>query len=452
MRIEKKELDALTAELTIVIEKDDYLNEYKDQLKTYQQKAAMKGFRKGKTPLGLIQKMYGAGAMQESVSKILGNKINDIIGGDEFNIIGEPLFLDEDNVPVIDHLNPTEYAYRFEIGLEPEFTPQGAEESDVYEKYNVVISDAMIDEEVEELKKKFGEQKDVEDKIVEGDVIYLSVKELDGKDFKAEGLESEFSVQLNDLSDKNKKAFLKLKASENIDFDIFSLEKEMSRENVYKYLLKTPMPTEEEEGSDEKMFRGQITRVVRNLPGEFNQELFDKYFGPEKVKSEEEARGEIKSYINDYYTNETTNYLNREIMEALVAKNKFDLPENFIKKWVNREQEMPEDKFSNFIEEMKWRVIKKKLVKRFEVEVKEQEILNYFIGMIRNYSPYIDEATLKNTAFSLMKNREQVNSAIEAVSSSKLFEEIRKVVKTTDKDIDRDAFLEKVKEINERMK
>ena len=35
MRIEKKELDALTAELTLVIEKDDYLPEYQDRLKSY---------------------------------------------------------------------------------------------------------------------------------------------------------------------------------------------------------------------------------------------------------------------------------------------------------------------------------------------------------------------------------------------------------------------------------
>lgn len=449
MRIDKKELDALTAELTIIIEKDDYLKEYKNQLTTYQQKASMKGFRKGKTPLALIQKMYGAGAMQESVSKILGDKINDIISGDEYNIIGEPLFLDEDNIPVIDHTNPGDYSYRFEIGLEPEFTPVGAEESDVYEKYNVLVSEEMINEEVEELKKKFGEQKDVEDKIVEGDVVYLSVKELEGNDFKEDGLESEFSVQVNDLTEDMQKQFFKLKASDNIDIDIFSLEKDMTQENVYKYLLKTPMPEEGNEPNN--MFRGQITRVVRNEPSAFDQALFDKYFGPEKVKSEEEARENIKSYINDYYSNEATNFLNRKIMEALVEKNKFDLPENFIKKWVNREQEMPEDKFSTFIEEMKWRVIKKKLVKRFEVEVKEQEILNYFVGMIRNYSPYIDEATLKNTAFSLMKNREQVNSAIEAVSSGKLFEEIRKVVKTEDKDIERDDFLEQVKEINKRM-
>ena len=450
MRIEKKELDALTAELTLTIEKDDYLPDFKEQLKTYQQKAAMKGFRKGKTPINLIKKMYGASAMQEAVSKILSDKINDIITGDEYQIIGEPLFLDEDNVPVIDHTDPADYSYRFEIGLEPQFDVIGASDGDTYGKYNVLISEEMINEEVEELKKKFGNQNDVEDTIVENDVVYVVAKELDGKKLKEGGVESEFSFNVDSVEDKVKKTFLKSKVGDSVDFDIFNLEKGLTEENVYKYFIKKGKPAEGEPEIG-KMFRGEVSRVVRSESAEFNQELFDKYFGPDEVKSEDEAREKIKAYIGDYYSNEAKNFLNREIMEALVEKNKFDLPETFIKKWVNREKEMPEDQFEAFIQEMKWRVIKKKLVKTFEVEVKEQEILNYFVSMIRNYSPYIDEATLKNTAFSLMKNREQVNSAIEAVSSGKLFDEIREVISIEDNDIDKDAFLEKVKEINKRM-
>jgi len=450
MKIEKKDIDALTAELTLIIEKDDYLNDYNNQLKNYKQKASMKGFRKGKTPMGIVKKMYGASAMQEAVSNVLSKKINEIITGDEYQIIGEPLFLDENNVPLIDHNDPKDYSYRFEIGMEPTFEAKGASDGDVYNQYSVLISEEMINEEVEELKKKFGNQDDVDTLILEDDVIYFAVKEMDGSDLKEEGTESDFSVSAKSIQEDLKKEVLKLKTGDSIDFDIFQLEKDLPEENVYKYFLKKDKPAEDQPQIG-NMFRGQIMRVVRNVPSEFNQTLFNQYFGEDVVKTEEEARDKIKAYIGDYFSNEAVNFLNREIMEALVEANKFDLPETFIKKWVNREKEMPEDQFDSFITEMKWRVIKKKLVKRFEVEVQEQEILNYFVNMIKNYSPYIDEGTLKNTAFSLMKNREQVNSAIEAVSSGKLFDEIRNVVKIETEDIDRESFLEKVKEINKRM-
>lgn len=448
MRIDKKDLDALTAELTITIEKSDYKEAYDKSINDYRQKAQLKGFRKGKTPLTIIKKMYGAAVLQESVSKILGEKINELITGDEYQIIGEPLFLDENNVPDIDHNNPQDYSYRFEIGLEPQFEVKGASETDSYGQYEVVVSDEMIDEEVAELKKKFGNQNETEETIVKGDVIYISATELDGKKAKEGGHTTDFNFNTDSLVDEVKDEVLKLKKGDKFSFDIFNFEKDLSEENVYKYLLKTEKNDDAPIGGQ---FEGEITKVIRLEESEFNQELFDKYFGEGEVKSEEDAREKIKSYIGDYYSNETTNYLNREIMEALVENNQFDLPETFIKKWINREQEMTDEQFEKFISEMKWRVIKKKLVKRFEVEVEEQEILNYFVQMIRNYSPYIDEATLKNTAFSLMKNREQVNSAIEAVSSGKLFDKVREVVSIDKNEIDKESFLNKVKEMNARM-
>ncbi|MGA0284559.1 MAG: hypothetical protein ACO3M5_07575 [Saprospiraceae bacterium] len=48
-----------------------------------------------------------------------------------------------------------------------------------------------------------------------------------------------------------------------------------------------------------------------------------------------------------------------------------------------------------------------------------------------------------------MKNREQVNKAVEAVSSGKLFDVLRGIVEIKDKEVARDAFNKRVKEINE---
>ena len=62
----------------------------------------------------------------------------------------------------------------------------------------------------------------------------------------------------------------------------------------------------------------------------------------------------------------------------------------------------------------------------------------------------MDEASLKNTVFSLMQNREQVNTAVETISSGKLFDEIRKVVKLEAATIDKDGFYELAKELNQK--
>ena len=139
MKVEKNQIDELNAELTLIIEKEDYLEDYNKQIKDYRQKAQLKGFRKGKTPISVIKKMYGNSLLQESVSKILNDKITDIITGDEYNIIGEPFLVDKDNLPQIDSTKLEDYTYKFELGLEPEFNVIGISDSDVYAKYKVCL-------------------------------------------------------------------------------------------------------------------------------------------------------------------------------------------------------------------------------------------------------------------------------------------------------------------------
>ena len=449
MKIERKELGALTEELTLIIEKQDYLPEYEQQLKSYQQKAQLKGFRKGKTPMGLIKKMYGTATMQESVSKILGEKLNELITGDEINIIGEPLFLDNEDVPEIDHSSPEDYTYKFEVGLEPEFEVKGASENDSYIKRNMIISEDMIDEEMNVGLSRLGEQKETDDKIKEDDIIYVEVKEKENGEIKEDGHQSDFSLSWGSLTDAYQKKFKGLSKGDQLEVNIYDIEKDMERENAIKYFLKINTEEEGAEVPESEIYNAEITKVMRVENAEMNQDFFDKYFGKDQVSSEEEAREKIKTLLSDHFNNESINLLNREIMHGLVEANDFALPEEFLKKWISKEQEVTDEQFNSFVQELKWRTIKKKLSKSHDIKVEEKEILEHFVQMIRNYSPYIDEATLKNTVFSLMKNREQVNQAAEAVSSGKLFDVLRDIVKIEEKEVSKDDFMAKVKEINE---
>ena len=119
--------------------------------------------------------------------------------------------------------------------------------------------------------------------------------------------------------------------------------------------------------------------------------------------------------------------------------------------WVNEWSSITDEQFDSFKTELKWRIIKKKLVKQFEIEVKEDEIFQFFVNAVRNYSPYMDEASLKNTVFSLMQNREQLNSAVENISSGKLFDAIREVIQVEEKSIDKDGFYKIVETLNQKV-
>ena len=450
MKIDKIDTGNLTADLTIVIEKDDFIPDYKKKLKSLQAKSQLKGFRKGKAPSSIIEKMYGGQAMQEIISKLLTDQINGVITGEDYDIIGEPIFKDENNVPEIDHKNPQDYTYNFKIGLEPEFDVTGLEESNVYTKYDIQISDTLLEEEKENIKKRMGTQDSTDQVITDGDIIYMDVQEKENGAVKEDGVEANFSVQFDSLTEEYKKTFKTKKKDDELEIDVYALEENLPKESVHKYLLKINPDGDINPDDINPKFHAVISNVVRLKPAEFNQELFDKYFGKDNVKDETAAEEKIREYMGEYYNQESDNMLNREIMEALMEKNSFDLPEDFLKDWIDKESKMPDDQFQGFLKELKWSLIKKKLVKRFEVKVEEKEIFDYFVKAVRNYSPYIDENSLKNTVFSLMQNREQLNKAVETISSGKLFDEVRKVVKTESKSIEKDDFYDKVKTIQEK--
>ena len=451
MKLEKNQIDELNAELTLVIEKDDYLGEYDKQIKSYQQKAQLKGFRKGKTPINVIKKMYGGAVLQEAVSKILTEKINEIISDDELNIIGEPYLIDRENLPVLNHKNPEDYTYKFEVGMEPQFAVAGITESDSYERPEVTISKEMVDEEITSLQKRLGQQSSSDELIQDSDVLYFISKELKEGTLVDDGHTSEFSVAMEKVNPKYQLDLYKMKKGDTLDVDIYELESGLPSNQVEKYLLKVGDDLDLSQMSSD--FRLEVKDVVTLTPAKLDQDLFDKSFGKDEVKSEEEARDKIEGHLKDYFDQESNKLVNRRIMEALMVKNPMELPDAFLKKWLTTDpgKEPPtEEQFEQFKKELKWRIIKKKLNKRFDVEVQEEEIFQYFVSAVKSYSPYMDEASIKNTVFSLMQNREQVNTAVETISSGKLFDEIRKVVKLDSSSIDKEGFYELAKELNQK--
>jgi len=79
MKIEKQHLDDLNAVIKLTIEKSDYEDTFNTELKNYKNKVQLKGFRKGKTPLSSIKKMYGKSVLLDVVNKTLQEKLSGLM-------------------------------------------------------------------------------------------------------------------------------------------------------------------------------------------------------------------------------------------------------------------------------------------------------------------------------------------------------------------------------------
>ena len=68
---------------------------------------------------------------------------------------------------------------------------------------------------------------------------------------------------------------------------------------------------------------------------EVNQELFDKVFGPDVVKSQEELKGKIKEDAEKQFLTQADQQLLNAVTEYLVENTKFDLPAELMSSYVH---------------------------------------------------------------------------------------------------------------------
>ena len=171
--IEKK--DDLNATISVQIENADYAPEIEKQLKNYQHKANIPGFRPGKVPKSMIENMYGNTVLLEAINSAASKGLFDYIDSNKLNILGQPVLSDDSKIDEL--AKGKEYIFKFDIGLSPDIK-LNVSTADVFEKYVVKVDDKQVDEEVDRLKKQFGTLTEI-DEAGDNDMVYCSFDELD---------------------------------------------------------------------------------------------------------------------------------------------------------------------------------------------------------------------------------------------------------------------------------
>jgi len=132
----------LLATIQIDIDKADYAEDVKKALKDYQHKAVLPGFRQGKVPFGMIEKMYGASVTFDKLNKKVSEALNNHIIENKLDIMGYPLS-DPDKQQPTDPETQDTMSFFFEVGLKPEISVNLGEIK--INDYNIKASDKEID-------------------------------------------------------------------------------------------------------------------------------------------------------------------------------------------------------------------------------------------------------------------------------------------------------------------
>ncbi|MFO7754671.1 MAG: trigger factor [Bacteroidales bacterium] len=451
MNITKENTGELNAVLKVVVVKDDYQEKVDEVLKDHKKKANLKGFRPGKVPFALIKKMYGTSVQLEEINKIVSEGVSNYITEEKLDILGDPLPVADEN-DNIDLETQDDFVFSFEVGLAPDFEVKLSGKNKV-PYYEIKIDKKLRNDFLDSYRRRFGkyEEADIvaEDDMVRGDIVKLS----DEGEAIEETRKHDSALSVKVIKDEDvKKAFIGSKAGDTVDFDI---RKSFPNEHEIAGLLQT----EHENVADVKgMYRFHIKTVSRFALAEVNQELFDQVYGEGTVSTKEEFMSRLDDEIKDNLAKESEYKLSLDARNMVIEKTDFDLPEEFLKKWLVRTnkditEEQVEKDFDSFLRDLRWQLIRNKIAKENEIKVEEQDLINEAKEFTRmQFQQYgifnAEDSQLEQYAREILKKEEDYRRIADKVIDDKVISSIKEQVKIDTKKVSTDEFNKMIKELS----
>jgi trigger factor len=412
MNVTQENIDGLNAVLKVKVVSEDYQPKVESALKTYQKKANIPGFRPGKVPTSLIKKMHGKAILIESINQLLQDTVNNYLKDNNIDLLGQPLPKNTDNT--VDWENQKEFEFSYEMGLAPKFE-LNLSAKDKFTYQTVKIDDELINKYVTDIAKRYGKVENVE-VAEEGDLLNGDFVELDANGAILEGgifkaASPLFPSRIKD--EATKKALVGLKKEDKL-----VIEAQKLSDNALELAGILGITKEQAEAALTSKFQFTVKTITRNLPADSNQELFDKVYGPGVVNNEEEFRAKIKEELAGMFVNDSDRKLYNNIVDHLMENVKFDLPTEFLKRWIIAANEKPvtveqvEAEFENYSKGIKWQLIENRIIKDNNLQVTNEEMVDYTKNLLKKqlgqYNPVaISDDDLNQTAQRVLSNRDE---------------------------------------------
>ncbi len=445
MNITREDKDALNAVLKLKIEKVDYEKRINEELKNYRKKANIDGFRPGMVPMGLVKKLYYKSILLEEVNKLISESMSKYIIDEKLRILGDPMPSEEGNGE-IDWDSQTDFEFSFDVGLAPEIDIN-LTKRDKIPYYTISVDEKMLNSYIDNYTRRFGEHKMVEKIEVGEEVLTGEITQIVSKDSDKEAVTNEkanFSIGV--IKDEEIKAkFIGAKPGDHIQFD---LKKAFPNDTELSGILQIDKEKLDDLDGD---FDFNIKEINIFKNAEVNQDLFDKAFGKDTIKSEDEFKAKVESEIQANLERESEMRFGVDAKEKLIKKMKVELPVEFLKKWLVRtnegkftKEEIDKD-FDHFSSDLEWQLIKDKVIGTQNIEVSEEEILAYarevtLMQLLQYGLSNLPADQLDHYAKELVGKEEERKKLTDKLYEDKIVAYIKNAVKVEDKKVSADEF------------
>ena len=434
MDIKKKDVDALNAVVTVVISKDDYQDKVTKVLNNYKKTANIPGFRKGHIPMGMVKKQYGRGVLVEEVNKLLQEGLHNFLTQEKLDVLGNPLPKNETEI----NWDTDEFTFEFDLGLSPSFKVDVAKKS--VTAYKIVADKEMLDNQVKSIRKQYGTLKS-KTEVAKADEITGTFT------CEEKGIDKSTTIELDSLKGKTQiKALIGAKPG-----DVVSLKTKGMFAQEHDNQKHFGVSAEDaKELSVDVSFK--IEEVNTREMADLNQELFDKLFGEGNVTSEKALKEKIKEDAEKQFAQQSDQKMLNDVVESLIENTKFDLPKDFLERWIQVSGENPmtpeeaKAEYARSEKGLRYQLIEGKLRAEHNLQVSFDELKAYALDMIKGQMAQFgqldpSEEELNNIASRIMSNQEEVKRLSEQLNSSKLLDFFKENAKLKIKEVSYDKFI-----------
>lgn len=438
MDIKHENTDTLNAVVKVDISKEDYQPKVDKILKDYKKSANIPGFRKGNVPIGLIKKQYGRAVLVDEVNKLLQDALNKYITEEKLDILGNPLPKQQDNFD----WNNENYQFEFELGLAPDFEIDLNPKKGI-RQYKIEADKDMIDNQLKSIRKQYGKlvsQNEVEAGfLVQGKFVN-----------EDEDINHETTLKPEDLkSKKDQKLMIGAKVNDTVTFKTKGLFKET--EDLAKHF-----DIEESKAKDLKTeVNFEISEINEEILAELNEELFKKIYPNDDIKSEKDLREKIKEDAESQLEQQSDQQLLNDVSEYLIENVEFDLPSEFLQKWlrVSGEEELSEEKAKEEFEKsekgLRFQLIEGKIIKDNNLQVTIDEIKDTTKERIKMQMAQfgqmdMSEDQLESITQNILQKEEEAKKISDQIMNKKLLDFYKNNVNLKVKKVNYEKFIDEV--------
>lgn len=435
MKVSKKDIDKLNSVLSVEIQKKDYESNVDKVLKDYRKRANIPGFRKGHTPISLIKKQYGMSVKVDEINKLMQKSLSEYINTEKLAILGNPIPVEKNEID----WNSDVLSFDFEIGLSPEFDVN-LKNKKAIPSYEIDVDKKMIDDQIKNIQNQYGKLVS-RDKVEDGFEINGTFS---NEEFEVEN-RSNFKLE-NVKGKSNKEILSNLKLGESVDLKTKGLFK---NESDLSFHLKL-----NDENKDKiKTVNFSLNEINERQPADLDQDLFDKLFGKDSVKTVTELKKKLKSDAESNFVNQTDQKLFNDVTEYLIENTKFNLPDEFLKKWMQTAGEKKlsvveaELEYEKSEKGLRYQLIEAKLIEQNDIKIDPSQIKNFAKELIKSQMKQYgqnnpDEKELESISQRILSNKEEVKRISDQLLSKKLIELFKSNLKFKNNKVTYDKFIE----------